>query len=135
MSDSRALDDKRSEEPTAGVALEGAKLALRSKYLAAIVGLMAFYEIGSQVNDYQFFEVLKSLKGVFDTQLFMTNVSFYANSLAVVVQLFFVSLIMKRWGATAALLFFRWLSFSARLAFSLSRSAHGWILVIFPTTD
>lgn len=103
-SDSRALDDKRSEEPSAGVALEGAKLALRSKYLAAIVGLMAFYEIGSQVNDYQFSKFSESLKGVFDTQLFMTNVSFYANSLAVVVQLLFVSLIMKRWGATAALL-------------------------------
>lgn len=104
VSDSRPLEEKRTEQPTAGVALEGAKLALRSKYLAAIVGMMAFYEIGSQVNDYQFSKFSESLKGVFDTQLFMTNVSFYANSLAVVAQLFFVSLIMKRWGVTAALL-------------------------------
>lgn len=103
-SDTRSLDEKRKEQPSASVAVEGARLAFQSKYLAAVVGLMAFYEIGSQVNDYEFSKFSESLKGVLDTQIFMTNIAFYANSVAVVVQLFFVSLIMKKWGLTPALL-------------------------------
>jgi len=100
-------DDRPLKQESAfqmGVALEGAKLALRSRYLGAIVGLMALYEIGSQVNDYQFSKFAESLNGVANTQAFMVNVAFYANLLAVVVQLFIVTLIMRRYGLTIALL-------------------------------
>lgn len=95
---------KEKGEAGVGTALEGAKLALKSKYLAAVVGLMLFYEIGSQINDYQFSKFAESLSGTQATQAYFTNVSFFANGLAVVVQLFLVSLIMRRAGLTAALL-------------------------------
>lgn len=91
-------------EAGVGAALEGAKLALRSKYLAAVVGLMLFYEIGSQINDYQFSKFSESLSGTQATQSYFANVAFFANGLAVLVQLFLVSLIMRRAGVKAALL-------------------------------
>jgi AAA family ATP:ADP antiporter len=98
----RPLSEKG--EAGVGAALEGAKLALRSKYLAAVVGMMLFYEIGSQINDYQFSKFAESLSGTQATQSYFANVSFFANGLAVVVQLFLVSLIMRRAGLTVALL-------------------------------
>lgn len=93
-----------AEGKTGNPAIEGARLAMRSRYLATIVGLMALYEIGSQVNDYEFSKYSETLNGVLNTQAFMTNVAFYANALAVVVQLFLVSLIMRKLGVKAALL-------------------------------
>jgi AAA family ATP:ADP antiporter len=87
-----------------GAALEGARLTFASRYLFAIMGLMFFYEIGSQVNDYQFSRFTQELKGLAETQAYMTNASFYANLLAVVVQLFLVSFIMRKFGLTTALL-------------------------------
>ncbi len=87
-----------------GAAIEGARLTFASKYLLAIMGLMFFYEIGSQVNDYQFSLFTESLEGLAETQAYTTNAAFFANFLAVVVQLFLVSLIMRKLGVTVALL-------------------------------
>lgn len=87
-----------------GAAMEGARLVLRSPYLAAIMGIMACYEIASQLMDYQFKHSVELLEGVEATQGFMTNVYFYANVLSVVMQIFLVSVILRRFGATAALL-------------------------------
>jgi AAA family ATP:ADP antiporter len=87
-----------------GAALEGARLTFRSKYLFAIMGIMFFYEIGSQVNDYQFSRFTEDLEGLAETQAYVVNASFYANLLAVIVQLFLVSLIMRKLGLTVALL-------------------------------
>jgi len=87
-----------------GAALEGARLTFQSKYLLAIMGIMFFYEIGSQVNDYQFSRFTEGLKGLAETQAYLTNASFYANLLAVVVQLFLVSLVMRKLGVMTALL-------------------------------
>lgn len=91
-------------ESQVGAALEGARLTFASKYLLAIMGLMFFYEIGSQVNDYQFSLFTESLEGLAETQAYTTNAAFFANLLAVVVQLFLVSLIMRKLGVTVALL-------------------------------
>lgn len=85
-------------------ALEGAKLVMQSKYLAAIVGIMGFYEIASQVIDYQFSSLSEALEGVSGTQAFIANVYYYANFIAVIVQLLLVSLIMRKLGLIAALL-------------------------------
>jgi ATP:ADP antiporter, AAA family len=86
-----------------GAALEGARLTFASKYLFAIMGIMFFYEIGSQVNDYQFSLFTKSLdRGM--VQPYIVKASFYANLLAVIVQLFLVSIIMRKLGVLAALL-------------------------------
>jgi ATP:ADP antiporter, AAA family len=87
-----------------GAAVEGARLTFSSKYLMAIMGLMFFYEIGSQVNDYQFSKFTESLEGLEQTQAYLTNATFFANLLAVVVQLFLVSLIMRKFGLITALL-------------------------------
>ena len=84
-------------------AIEGAKLAFRSKYLAAIVGIMAFYEIGSQVLNYMFKKTSEVLPGVTATQSFFIDVSLIANIISMVVQLFLVSLIMRKLGLAFAL--------------------------------
>lgn len=105
----RSSSSNEPEEPVAAAkgtsaALEGAKLALRSPYLLGIVGLMAFYEIASQVMDYQFKSMTESLEGVEGTQAFMASVYFYANMTAVIVQLFLVSFIMRKLGMVVTLL-------------------------------
>ena len=87
-----------------GAAIEGARLTFASKYLMAIMGIMFFYEIGSQVNDYQFSTFTESLEGLEQTQIYVTNASVAANAIAVIVQLFLVSLIMRKAGLIAALL-------------------------------
>jgi AAA family ATP:ADP antiporter len=87
-----------------GEALEGARLVLRSKYLAAIVGIMALYEVASQVMDYQFKRATQSFGNVQATQAFMADVYWYANLLSVVVQLVLVSFILRKFGVTVALL-------------------------------
>ncbi len=91
-------------ESQMGAAMEGARLTFASKFLMAIMGIMFFYEIGSQVNDYQFSTFTESLEGLEQTQIYLTNASLAANALAVIVQLFLVSIIMRKLGVTAALL-------------------------------
>jgi AAA family ATP:ADP antiporter len=84
--------------------IEGFRLVARSPYLAAIVGIMASYEIASQIMDYQFKLASETISGVTNTQAFMAQVYFIANMLAVIVQLFLVSLIMRKFGVITALL-------------------------------
>ena len=110
--------EKAQKESRTSVVLEGARLVMRSKYLAAIVGIMAFYEIASQVMDYQWKKLVdEGVTGVTETQAFMGDVYFYANILAVVVQLFLVSLIMRKLGLVVALLVLPLAAFSTSLAF------------------
>jgi AAA family ATP:ADP antiporter len=85
-------------------AIEGFRLVARSPYLAAIVGIMASYEIASQIMDYQFKLASETISGVTNTQAFMAQVYFIANMLAVIVQLFIVSLVMRKFGVITALL-------------------------------
>jgi AAA family ATP:ADP antiporter len=94
----------KPEKSGAGAALEGARLVLRSPYLAAIVGIMAFYEMASQVMDFQYSHLAESFEGAVATQAFFADIGFYANALAVGVQFLLVSLIMRRLGLTVALL-------------------------------
>ena len=95
----------RSQEPfTLSSAFEGARLVARSKYLLAITGIMGFYEMASQVMDYQFATVAEPLTGVVLTQQFIADVNFFANVLAVFVQFFLVSFIVKKFGVAPALL-------------------------------
>lgn len=97
-----------TKEPEKGskmtAAIEGAQLVMRSKYLISIVGIMAFYEMASQIMDFQFSSMAEGLSGVAGTQAFLAQVSVYANGLAIVVQFFLVSLIMRKLGLVVALL-------------------------------
>ena len=98
-------------------AIEGAQLVMRSRYLAAIVGIMAFYEMASQVVDYQFSYLTEGVSGEMETLTFVANVRFYANALSVFVQFFLVSLIMRRLGLVAALLVLPLAFFFSSVAF------------------
>jgi AAA family ATP:ADP antiporter len=101
----RVVESTKPEESSQSrAAIEGARLVMRSKYLAAIVGIMACYEIASQTMDYQFSFLGESVAGVTETQAFIADIRFYANVLSVVVQLFLVSFIMRKFGLVVALL-------------------------------
>jgi ATP:ADP antiporter, AAA family len=98
---------RKAQEASKGAfssAIEGARLVAASRYLIAIVLIMASYELASQVMDFQFKLRTETLEGVTNTQAFMANVYFLANMLSVVVQFFLVSLIMRKFGVTVALL-------------------------------
>ncbi|HEV8131964.1 MAG TPA: Npt1/Npt2 family nucleotide transporter [Acidobacteriota bacterium] len=98
-------------------AWEGARLVMTSKYLAAIVAIMAFYEVASQIMDYQFGSLAAKLSGVVATQAFIINVYFYANLIAVIVQFILVSLIMRKLGLVVALFMLPVAAFSSSVAF------------------
>lgn len=103
VTESQAEREPKKKVSKFNVAIEGAKLALRSKYLAAIVGIMAFYEIGSQVINYMFKKTSEVLPGVTATQSFYYDIQLIANILSMVLQLFLVSLIMRKLGLSFAL--------------------------------
>lgn len=103
--------------PDTGAALEGARLVFKSRYLLAIVGILGFYEIASQLMDYQFKLLTEDLAGVTETQAFMAQVYWYANVLSVVVQLFLVSLIMRRFGLVVTLLVMPFALLASSVAF------------------
>src|SRR5207237_4767253 len=83
--------------------LEEARLAITSTYIAEIAGLVGSSEFGSQIMDYIFKKSTENIGSITATQASMANVYFYANALAVVVQLFLVSFVMKRFGPKVAL--------------------------------
>lgn len=101
--ESQVQKEPEKKASKVNVVIEGAKLALRSKYLAAIVGIMAFYEIGSQVMNYMYKKTSEVLPGVTATQSFFIDIQLIANILSMVVQLFLVSLIMRKLGISVAL--------------------------------
>lgn len=90
--------------PAGNAALEGARLALRSRYLLAIVVMVGLYEIVSTILDFQFTATVVALspKGGIGEQFSL--VYLITNVFALVVQLFFTSLIMTRLGVRTALL-------------------------------
>lgn len=101
--ESQAGKEPEKKASKLNVAIEGAKLAFRSKYLAAIVGIMAFYEIGSQVMNYMLSKKSEVLSGVTTTQTFFIDIQLFANLLSVIVQLFLVTFIMRKLGLAVAL--------------------------------
>ncbi len=85
-------------------AVEGARLVFRSPYLLAIVAIVGIYEIVSTILDFQFTStIVHYLQGPAIGQQFAT-VFALTNVVAMVVQLFFTSLIMTRLGVGVALL-------------------------------
>jgi AAA family ATP:ADP antiporter len=99
-------DTRGPDEPTqkrGGLALEGARLVFRSRYLLAIVGLVGLYEIVSQILDYQFTATVAHYV-VGDTARHFSTVYAITNGVALFVQLFLTANIMTRFGVRAALL-------------------------------
>jgi len=88
---------------TGNAAVEGARLAFRSSYLLAIVAIVGLYEIVSTIMDFQFTSSVEhfvsgSTDAHFSLVFAITNVS------ALIVQLFFTSFVMTRFGMHTALL-------------------------------
>jgi len=102
--DKRPVKPEERKKSSWTSALDGARLVMVSRYLLAIALIMLFYEIASQLMDYQFKKQTEGLAGVEATQASMIDVYFYANMLSVFVQFFLVSLIMRKAGLTVALL-------------------------------
>lgn len=89
----------------ANAAIEGAKLVMASRYLLAIVAIMALYELTSQIIEFQFSTGLEAeVEGSRATTAFVAQRYVLMNSLALVVQLFFASFIMRRFGLGPALM-------------------------------
>ena len=86
-------------------AWEGARLALRSRYLVSVVAIVGLYEMVSTIMDFQFTStVLHYLDGPEIGEHF-PRVFTFTNMVALVVQLFLTSLVMTRFGVGTALLF------------------------------
>jgi ATP:ADP antiporter, AAA family len=92
------------EEPVVAgnAALEGARLVFRSRYLLAIVTMVALYEIISTVMDYQFTSIVGQLAEDKDQHLATT----YAvmNAVSFTIQVFLTGFLMQRFGVRLALL-------------------------------
>jgi AAA family ATP:ADP antiporter len=85
--------------------LEGAKMVMKSKYLMAIVAVLALYEFCSQILDFQFSSVLaSSVSGGRNAQAYLANVYLATNVLSLVVQLLLTSFLVRRLGLGAGLL-------------------------------
>ena len=85
-------------------AIEGARLVAGSRYLMAITAIVFLYEIVSQIFDYQFSRASEAVEGASGTQAFFGQVFTFGGLLSVVVQLFLVSFVMRRFGLKTALL-------------------------------
>jgi AAA family ATP:ADP antiporter len=99
------LEPVSVEAPSGGrSAWEGATMILRSRYLLAIVAIVGFYEICSQVLDFQFKATVTHFLDGASIGKHMTLVYAISNWTALVVQLFLTRWVMTRFGVLTALL-------------------------------
>lgn len=85
-------------------AVEGARLAMASRYLLAIVMIVFLYELGSQILDYQYSSEAEQLVGAGATQAFFGQITTIIGVVSVVTQFFLVSFVIRKFGMTTALL-------------------------------
>lgn len=98
------LGAEEKVETKGNAALEGAKLALASKYLLAIVMIVFLYEFASQILDYQYKTALEGIEGEAETSAFFARIGVIVNTISVVTQFLLVSFVIRRFGLTTALL-------------------------------
>jgi ATP:ADP antiporter, AAA family len=101
-----APEKKTTDEPVVpgNAALEGARLVFRSRYLLAIVTILGVYEIVSTITDYQFTSTVDHFVSKENLDNHFTRVFLITNSVALGVQIFLTSAIMKNLGVRVALL-------------------------------
>ena len=104
--------------PAGNPVTEGARLVFSSRYLLAIVGIVAMYEIVSTIMDFQFSQTVvhysadpAALGRHFDIVFAFTN------NFAMVVQLFLTSFVMQRFNVGGALLVLPVAALAASLGF------------------
>jgi AAA family ATP:ADP antiporter len=98
-------------------AIEGAKLVLASKYLLAITAIIGFYEIVSTIMDFQWTQSVANAIANENIGAYFGSVYFVTNSVAVFVQLFLTSFVMRRFGVGIALLFLPVAALSSSVGF------------------
>jgi len=101
-----AHEKSTADEPVlpGNAALEGARLVFRSRYLLAIVTIVGLYEIISTILDYQFTSTVNHFVSKADLDNHFSRVFLITNTVALGVQLFVTSAIMKNLGVRVALL-------------------------------
>jgi len=85
-------------------ALQGARLVFRSPYLLSVAAIVGLYEIVSTTMDFQFTATIAHYLEGDAVGRQITTVYAITNALALVVQLFFTSFVMTRFGVGVALL-------------------------------
>lgn len=104
-------DQNRVQEPCAkgrrcNAMFEGAEIVFSSKYLLAIVGIIALYEMVSNIVDFQLSATIAStISGDLAKDAYFGLVGQITSVISLVVQLFLTSFVMKRYGVGIALLF------------------------------
>jgi len=85
---------------------EGAEIVFKSKYLLTIVGILGLYEMVSNIVDFQLSAIIATeIAGDVEKDAYFGFVGQITSILSLVVQLFFTSFVMKRFGVGVALLF------------------------------
>ncbi len=129
------IDPRRDEAATkkSNAALEGARLVFRSKYLLSIVAIVGIYEIVSTILDFQFSSTIAYyLDGPAIGQQFAT-VFAISNVVALVVQIFLTTVVMRRFGLTTALLITPFVMVLGSVAFLAVPTL--WVGSLLNTTD
>jgi len=85
---------------------EGADIVFKSKYLLTIVGILGLYEMVSNIVDFQLSATIASaIPGDVEKDAYFGFVGQVTSIVSLIVQLFFTSFVMKRFGVGIALLF------------------------------
>lgn len=98
---------QKTELESKGGLMASARLVFASRYLLALVALVAIYELVSTTLDFQFkttLEYYDNLKTI-DRQESLYSVYAFTNNFSLVVQLFLTSFVMQRFNVGIALLF------------------------------
>lgn len=91
---------------SASTALEGAKLVFTSKYLLAIMGIIATYELVSNIIDFQLAATIEQqIEADLEKDSFFALVGQLIGLVSIGVQLLLTAFVMKKFGIKAALLF------------------------------
>jgi AAA family ATP:ADP antiporter len=105
-SGSEELQKPCAEGRSCNAMFEGAQIVSRSKYLLAIVGILGLYEIVSNIVDFQLSATIAaSISGDVEKDTYFGIVGQITSILSLIIQLFFTSYVMKRFGVGTALLF------------------------------
>ena len=103
----REATQRDAPGPGGNPALEGARLVFRSRYLLAIVAVVGLYEMASTIMDFQFSATVSELlrgRPAAEIKAHFSMVFATTNWIALIVQLFLTSFVMRRFGVGIALL-------------------------------
>lgn len=104
--ESEELQKPCAEGRSCNAMFEGANIVSRSKYLMAIAGILGLYEIVSNIVDFQLSATIAaSISGDVEKDTYFGIVGQITSILSLIIQLFFTSYVMKRFGVGTALLF------------------------------